>query len=394
MENLFKSAGLPFETYRLETLKAQGGTSLLEHLQILVERHPEGAMLVAKSVGNVLLEKGFANEMIVALEVQLKFMIEDQRWFALVVSTINPDVKVPYDRPVVLEPPSQYNFIGFDNATPDDFEQAFKTVGLEHHWPVFKELLKPEIRIQLTRIEEDELPVGVSKIGGQPDLPVSMAWSCTLVGEPLSFLAQLNLAELVVDAADFGLPPSGMLYFFYSGWQDGWGHSPEDADKFKCFFLGNVPPLVRMAFPDELYEGIFPACTLTFQPAFGLPYYEYDAVKTHLHRQEIHPYIDVSSHRASNPSKLFGCPNCIQGPYMEQTCALATHGYIQSDLNNPEIKAMIEEEKHKWMLLFQLSSENAAEMCWGDVGLLYFWIKKEDFAQRHFDRVWMILECG
>jgi len=33
-------------------------------------------------------------------------------------------------------------------------------------------------------------------------------------------------------------------------------------------------------------------------------------------------------------------------------------------------------------------------MMWGDMGMLYFWIRAEDLAARRFERVWMILQCS
>ena len=33
-------------------------------------------------------------------------------------------------------------------------------------------------------------------------------------------------------------------------------------------------------------------------------------------------------------------------------------------------------------------------MMWGDVGKLYFWIRKQDLARRDFSNVWMIMQCS
>jgi uncharacterized protein YwqG len=31
---------------------------------------------------------------------------------------------------------------------------------------------------------------------------------------------------------------------------------------------------------------------------------------------------------------------------------------------------------------------------WGDAGMLYYWIRKQDLAEDRFDRIWMALQCG
>ena len=46
-----------------------------------------------------------------------------------------------------------------------------------------------------------------------------------------------------------------------------------------------------------------------------------------------------------------------------------------------------------WMLLLQLDSEEAEGMMWGDVGMLYFWIRRTDLTDRRFDRCWVLLQC-
>lgn len=30
---------------------------------------------------------------------------------------------------------------------------------------------------------------------------------------------------------------------------------------------------------------------------------------------------------------------------------------------------------------------------WGDAGMLYYWIRRQDLAQGNFDNVWMTMQC-
>ena len=60
---------------------------------------------------------------------------------------------------------------------------------------------------------EHELATGQSKLGGMPDLPVSVLWP-TWKDQPLSFLAQINLAGLPKAGFLNTLPASGLLSFF------------------------------------------------------------------------------------------------------------------------------------------------------------------------------------
>ncbi|MCD9903825.1 DUF1963 domain-containing protein [Streptomyces sp. MT29] len=44
------------------------------------------------------------------------------------------------------------------------------------------------------------------------------------------------------------------------------------------------------------------------------------------------------------------------------------------------------EEAGNWVLLAQFGSEDAADMMWGDAGVLYWLIRPEDLAEQRFER--------
>ena len=79
---------------------------------------------------------------------------------------------------------------------------------------------------------------------------------------------------------------------------------------------------------------------------------------------------------------------------MEFECEFLSHGYMWQDVKDPIIRAEMEGHRDEWTLLFELNSEQAANMCWGDVGMLYFWIRKSDLANHAFEKCSMILQCG
>lgn len=58
-----------------------------------------------------------------------------------------------------------------------------------------------------------EVPIGASKIGGAPDLPVDASWPVDRNARALSIVAQLDLASL--PAVDDDLPREGALSFLY-----------------------------------------------------------------------------------------------------------------------------------------------------------------------------------
>jgi uncharacterized protein YwqG len=60
--------------------------------------------------------------------------------------------------------------------------------------------------------------------------------------------------------------------------------------------------------------------------------------------------------------------------------------------HDPKAKEL-ESGRNDWILLLQLDSDDDTGMMWGDVGMLYFWIRKSDLIIHDFSNVWMILQC-
>lgn len=126
----------------------------------------------------------------------------------------------------------------------------------------------------------DELPHGISKVRGIPDLPADMDWpagdvcraiyndSPEGVEEPAAFMAQINLAELADCPAADVLPKTGLLSF--------WSYMDAD-DPDTCgthvFYFEDVDALVRAEAPEELGEAnlILPPAELNFVETLDLP---------------------------------------------------------------------------------------------------------------------------
>lgn len=287
------------------------------------------------------------------------------------------------------------------NKTPRTesfFKDRFQKSGLSSHWNFFKSHLKPEILAQLQPVNEKDIEIGQSKIGGQPDLPRNIEWFKENNGKYLSFIAQINLSEVSQFDSSKNLPAQGILYFFYSADQDAWGFDPKDKDKFKVFYFDNkIDKPERKEFPKELNErSRYKPCKLTFQSSVSLPNWEQDYVSSALDKAESDKYLDLTEDLDAESNKLLGHSDNIQGP-MELECELVTNGLYCGDAtgyNDPKVKEL-EKNAGDWTLLFQVdSNEEEAGMIWGDMGRLYFWIKKDDLKNKRFDKCWIVLQCS
>lgn len=279
--------------------------------------------------------------------------------------------------------------------TNEDWKSKFESAGLEHHWKRFEGLLRDEVRMSTRGVPEAEIKLGQSKIGGHPDLPRDQSWFSEDNGKSLSFVAQINLSETKPFDVSDHLPQRGILYFFYSAEQEAWGFDPKDKDKFKVFYFdGDTTQLERLEVPTDLPEhALFRSCKVSFTSAVSLPSWESDSLNGIFTAEEQDTYMELTNE--GQMTKLLGYADNIQGT-MEEECQMVTNGLYAGDAsgyNDPRAEEL-RKDADKWILLFQLGSIDEASMMWGDLGRLYFWIKREDLESRKFDKSWCVFQCS
>jgi uncharacterized protein YwqG len=303
--------------------------------------------------------------------------------------------------------------------TRDEAAEIIRKSELSTHADSIIEKLRPSILIRAKRVPLDELPLGASRMGGVPDLPQRFEWprwigstvdwvpggsSVRRIKIPeknLHFIAQLHLEELRSYSVCKDLPSEGMLYFFYDLDVQPWGYGSEDWLGSRVIFTETSDtPLIRTANAahDPRFD-TFP-CKLSFTEEWTIPDWDNhgieheDGPETNDElRQDIcgaKPNYWVPVHR------LFGWPEQIQGD-MQLECQLVSNGLNCGDgtaYQDPRAHALKEGAKD-WRLLLQVDTddENPGWM-WGDVGRIYYWIHKDDLANRRFGKVRVILQCS
>lgn len=277
--------------------------------------------------------------------------------------------------------------------TTADIEKVFKAIDLESKFEMFKPLIRSKIDFELVPQNDDTIKIGQSKIGGKPDLSSSSGWPMTNANKSLSFIGQLNCAELKIFDKEGLLPSKGLISFFYCADQEAWGFDPKDSDRFKVIYTESIDNLERINFPKDLGEhSIFQSNELTFESSLSLPDWEHEGIEGVLSDDEMDNYIEINS---GSENQIFGYANCIQGP-MELECQLVTNGLYCGDSSGYEDpkRKKLESGKDDWILLLQLDSEeDNAGMMWGDSGKLYYWIKKSDLKNKNFEKCWIVLQC-
>jgi len=262
-------------------------------------------------------------------------------------------------------------------------------------------MAKRSVRFIMNKSSDEEIPVGASKIGGCPDLPPNQSFP-KWKGVPLSFLAQINLADISIFNTASELPSSGIISFFYSATQETWGYDPKHKGSWQVFYFSDLKKLQRTKFPHDLPdEGHYLANTISFFEEWTLPPFR-SSIRESLEftpeeRKEYINFEHLLEKQDQNKMKnrIWGHPDAIQGD-MQLQCQLVTNGIYCGDAKAREHPRYNELEpgSKDWELILQLDSEeDNARMCWGDVGRVYFWIHKTALANREFEKTWFQLQC-
>lgn len=273
----------------------------------------------------------------------------------------------------------------------DDLLSKLSKDGLRPIATELSNLSKECVRMRSAPCANESMPVGTSKLGGLPDLPPGLAWPKWKTGY-LTFVAQVNLAEL--PAIDL-LPNVGMLSFFYDSEQSAWGFDPNHKDGFRLWYFPEVSQLIRTVEPEA---SRFPCARVSFEPFLSLPDPSAKSVSALLKEIENDEQYDdfVEKHAGLAPQhQILGWPHVVQGE-MALECQLVTNGLYTgnpSGYKNSRRKEL-EPGADDWTLLLQIDSDDNAKMMWGDAGMLYVWIRRQDLASRAFDKAWTILQCS
>lgn len=265
--------------------------------------------------------------------------------------------------------------------------------------PLLEEFAAPSVAFSLELGKATR--IGASKLGGTPDLPRD--FQMPPAETPLDFLLQIDLTDVSRLDQSALLPKAGLLSFFYDLQKQPWGFDPKDLDGFRIHYTPPGVPLVTTAMARSKF--VLNECRVNFRAGLTLPHqgsriYEQFEKLANLREKEADAYFDYADaverfgrSKGAN-HHLLGHSDNIQGD-MQLEAQLVTNGLYCGDAsghNDPRWK-VLKSGAGEWMLLLQLDSDDTAEFMWGDMGMLYYWIRKGDLAESRFDRAWMGLQC-
>lgn len=279
-----------------------------------------------------------------------------------------------------------------------------RQAGLIHRADQLIPLFHPTIAATTQQVEfEREIPLGASKLGGRPDMPPELAWP-SYQDRPLEFIAQISLAETAPYDENGLLPKAGRLLCFYDvqQWIEG---NPFDEGRFCVYYdASDTADVQRIDYP-ETAEAEFRPCALTFSSVLTLPpleskplmadmeLYDYQS-DTREREAEIDAYLNLlkMTSRSSPQHQVLGWPYPIQGDVFIEAVRAALGIPMSQPIN--DVYQTYGTQIDEWQLLLQIDSDDKANMLWGDVGMLYWCIRREDLRHRRFDRVIVTMQCS
>jgi uncharacterized protein YwqG len=247
-------------------------------------------------------------------------------------------------------------------------ETRLRAMGLGRVAKKVLRLVRPAIRLDLTRTEEAAIPVGTTKVGGSADLLPGVEWP-GWHGGPLPFVAQVRLEEMAALDPEGDLPHQGVLSFFYADDDPESGFAVvDDPTAWRVLYSADATRLERQPLPDELaladgYHAAFPACAVTCSRRLTLPDAAVATVRAlGLTNDEHRAYSDLvmglsAGFEAEMDHRLLGYPYTLEpDPFLAGY--LARNGIERPTLpEDPagqerveQAKAILQEEAKKWQL--------------------------------------------
>lgn len=279
------------------------------------------------------------------------------------------------------------------------FRESAGEHGLEAYADALVRLCVPSLRLvprKRSRLK--------SRLGGAPDAPLGFPWPRSSTGEPLVFVAQLELAEVRATGLPgaLALPERGRLAFFH-----GYEASPDGVhtgNAGRVFFFEEgvaLGPTVAPAHPDvaslpptpialELQTEELPPLESPFYALLlgdagqrdGDPWTR--ALEVFGDFAAAYGQTGVRDEDARPVHRFLGYADPLQAD---------VYGSTEGNAARVPFEQWTTLEHHRaaarWRLLLQVDSDLSREFCFGDNGVLAFMIREDDLAARRFERVWV-----
>jgi uncharacterized protein YwqG len=233
-----------------------------------------------------------------------------------------------------------------------------------------------------------------TRLGGEVLAGPGFVWPRADDGTPLCLVGQLNCDQINATFGEPVLPDGSLLTFFYDAEeQRAWGFDPGDSQYWKVV-VSDLASATAVEAPDGATtfnslqmnaQRVLTVPALWEPPLEALRAADDDGVWVIFNKLDRRD--EAPNHR------VFGWPEPMQNP-MQLECQLVSNGIYMGgryDHQDPRVEGL-RAGASDWLLLWQIDSDDDVGWMWGDVGTMYYWIRRDDLAAGEFDRVWMVLQ--
>ena len=262
------------------------------------------------------------------------------------------------------------------------------------------ELIKPTIGIRTKSLNDNQIGIGVSKIGGKPDLPTDFKWP-KFKNEYLTFCAQYNLSELSKFDLEHDLPKNGILYAFVYIDKD-WPGFLNKESSFKLIYVEDTQDIERLDFPKEYFsEGKFKSAKIEYFEYFTLPdntnyrikkysgkYDDFD----HFYESTIEFIDSLTSQETDNYHQILGEDRSVQSSVVFDFAAKKLQIKTIEDYQTQ--KSQIDKVSKDYKILLQLDCDdgNSDLSKFGESMVIYFGIEPENLKKKDFEKAVMAFQ--
>lgn len=221
----------------------------------------------------------------------------------------------------------------------------------------------------------------------------------------MSFLAQIRLEDVATHDLNGLLPPTGVLYFFFD-WENGLGGTVQYCTGEQSLTPATPPEYLtrkRRTWWQKLFNLSGSNKMLTersFVPKtdYQLPFYDSIWSKLMLLRSDTPLIQDIFIDEVKEDLGISDKDEEISDHHLLGHYHGIQHSFHELELIEGGDKAFADfttadfQAASKWLLLFQIGSDEDLNFSIGDWGRAYFFIHTDDLKERRFDRVRVVEE--
>ncbi len=257
------------------------------------------------------------------------------------------------------------------------------------------DLIKPTIGIKTKSKTDNVIEIGMSKIGGNPDLPNNFKWP-KFENEYLTFCAQYNLSELSKYDLQNDLPKNGMLYVFVFIDKDYPGFMNKESS-YKLIYLENTENIKRTEFPEKYFlESKFKSAKIEYFEYYTLPDDENYKIKKYRKKyndfgyfyETVTEFIDnLTNQETDNFHQILGEDRSVQSSVVFDFATKKLQIKTIEDYESK--KTEIDKVSKNYRILLQLdcNDKNSDLSRFGGSMVIYFGIEPEELKNKNIKNV-------